>query len=77
MTPNMHSWDAETDLFAHSVIGYAIERLRVPKDPHWGAHPADELAAALAAGDAVAADTVRPRYLRRSDAELNWEAAGR
>jgi glutamate/tyrosine decarboxylase-like PLP-dependent enzyme len=47
MTPSMHSWDDETDLFAHSVIGYAIERLRIPKDPHWGAHPADELAAAL------------------------------
>jgi L-2,4-diaminobutyrate decarboxylase len=47
MAPNMHSWDDETDLFAHSVIGYAIERLRVPKDPQWGAHPAEELAAAL------------------------------
>ena len=47
MTPSMHSWDDETDLFAHSVIGYTIERLRIPKDPHWGAHPAEELAAAL------------------------------
>ena len=25
-----------------------IERLQLPKDPHWGAHPADELAAVLA-----------------------------
>ena len=33
--------------------------------------------AALAAGRGVLADAVRPRYLRRSDAELNWEAAGR
>ncbi|MEO5723343.1 MAG: pyridoxal-dependent decarboxylase [Ilumatobacteraceae bacterium] len=43
----MHVWDDETDLFAHSVIGYAIERLRVPKDPRWGQHPASELKAAL------------------------------
>lgn len=33
--------------------------------------------AGLAAGEGVAAEAVRPRYLRRSDAELNWEAAGR
>ena len=39
----MHNWDDETDLFAHSVIGYAIERLRTPKDKRWGAHPAEEL----------------------------------
>jgi glutamate/tyrosine decarboxylase-like PLP-dependent enzyme len=44
----MHVWDDDTNLFAHSVIGYAIERLRLPKDTQWGAHPADELAAALA-----------------------------
>ncbi len=44
----MHIWDEQTDLFAHSVIGYAIERLRIPKDPHWGAHPRDELVAELA-----------------------------
>ena len=30
MTASMHEWDDETNLFAHSVIGYAIERLRVP-----------------------------------------------
>ncbi len=48
MAPSMHEWDDDTNLFAHSVIGYAIERLRLPKDPHWGAHPADELAAELA-----------------------------
>ena len=45
---SMHVWDGETDLFAHSVIGYAVERLKLPKDPTWGASPADELAAALA-----------------------------
>ena len=28
MTRSMHNWDDETDLFSHSVIGYAIERLR-------------------------------------------------
>ena len=47
MSPSMHTWDDETNLFAHSVIGYAIERLRLPKDSQWGAHPASELAAAL------------------------------
>lgn len=31
----------------------------------------------LAAGLAVDADAVRPRYLRKSDAELNWERAQR
>ena len=47
MAPSMHSWDDETDVFAHSVIGYAIERLQLPKDTQWGAHPASELAAEL------------------------------
>ncbi len=53
MAPSMHTWDDETNLFAHSVIGYAIERLRLPKDTQWGAHPAAELAAKL--GHAVCA----------------------
>ncbi len=48
MAPTMHEWDADTNLFAHSVIGYAIERLQLPKDTRWGAQPADELAAVLA-----------------------------
>ena len=43
----MHRWDEATDLLAHSVIGYAIERLKTSKDPTWGPRPADELAAAL------------------------------
>lgn len=43
----MHRWDESTDLLAHSVIGYAIERLKTPKDPTWGARSADQLAAAL------------------------------
>ncbi len=47
MAPSMHAWDDETNLFAHSVIGYAIERLRLPKDTQWGAHPAAELRAAI------------------------------
>lgn len=46
--PSMHVWDGQTELFAHSVIGYAVERLRLPKNPQWGACPAPELAAALA-----------------------------
>ena len=44
----MHRWDEATDLLAASVIGYAVERLKTPKDPTWGARPADELAAVLA-----------------------------
>jgi glutamate/tyrosine decarboxylase-like PLP-dependent enzyme len=44
----MHAWDERTELLAHSVLGYAIERLKVRKDPHWGAKPADVLNAALA-----------------------------
>jgi glutamate/tyrosine decarboxylase-like PLP-dependent enzyme len=47
MTSSMHEWDESTDLFAHAVIGYAIERLKVPKDPQWGAHRATDLAASL------------------------------
>ena len=43
----MHEWSGETALFSHSVIGYALERLRVPKDPQWGAVPAAELAEAI------------------------------
>lgn len=43
----MHRWDESTDLLAHSVIGYAIERLKEPKDPTWGARPADQLAEVL------------------------------
>lgn len=44
----MHRWNDSTELFAHSVIGYAIERLRLPKDPRWGSQPRDVLDAALA-----------------------------
>jgi glutamate/tyrosine decarboxylase-like PLP-dependent enzyme len=44
----VHRWDEATDLLAHSVIGYAVERLKTPKDPTWGARPADQLADALA-----------------------------
>ena len=43
----VHRWDDAADLLAHSVIGYAVERLKTPKDPTWGARPADQLAAAL------------------------------
>ena len=44
----MHEWDGSTDLLAQSVLGYAVERLKVRKDPRWGARPAPELAEALA-----------------------------
>jgi glutamate/tyrosine decarboxylase-like PLP-dependent enzyme len=43
----MHVWDEKADLLAHSVLGYAVERLHLPKDARWGARPADELAAEL------------------------------
>jgi len=43
----MHTWDDATDLLAHSVFGYVVERVRIDKDPHWGAKPAAELAKAL------------------------------
>ena len=43
----MHRWDEATDLLAHSVLGYAVERLKTQKDPTWGAKPASQLAAAL------------------------------
>jgi glutamate/tyrosine decarboxylase-like PLP-dependent enzyme len=43
----MHEWDEHIDLVAHSIIGYAVERLKLPKDPHWGAHPPEELAQTL------------------------------
>jgi glutamate/tyrosine decarboxylase-like PLP-dependent enzyme len=43
----VHEWDERTDLLAHSVLGYAVERLKVRKDPHWGAKPAAQLNAAL------------------------------
>ncbi len=56
--PGMHSWDESTDLFAHSVIGYAIERLRLPKDTRWGAVPAEQLSEALAG--TVSPDGVGP-----------------
>ena len=70
----MHRWDEATDLLAHSVIGYAIERLKTSKDPTWGARPADELAdvarrASITAGGhrrAPGADAVP----RRADARL-------
>ena len=59
----MHAWDESTELFAHSVIGYAIERLRLPKDPRWGSQPAAVLEAsyahAISAGGAGAHEAMR------------------
>ncbi len=45
---SMHTWDEGTELFADSVIGYAVERLRHPKDPRWGSRPRDVLEASYA-----------------------------
>lgn len=52
----MHEWDEGADLLAHSILGYAIERVRLPKDPLWGARPAEELGAALA--DTITAEGI-------------------
>ncbi len=48
MHDSMHRWDQGAELVAQSVIGYAIERMRLRKDTTWGAVPADELQAQLA-----------------------------
>ena len=69
----MHRWDEATDLLAHSVIGYAIERLKTPKDPTWGARPADELAARARPHDHARGHRRPPRpdaVPRRADARL-------
>jgi glutamate/tyrosine decarboxylase-like PLP-dependent enzyme len=44
----VHDWDAATELLASSVIGYAVERLTLSKDPQWGARPAEHLDEQLA-----------------------------
>lgn len=44
---SMHSWGDRTDLMATSLVGYAVERVRLPKDPQWGARPAGELTGIL------------------------------
>ena len=43
----LHDWDESMDLLTYSVLGYAIERLKVTKDPHWRARPAEDLAESL------------------------------
>jgi glutamate/tyrosine decarboxylase-like PLP-dependent enzyme len=43
----VHTWDERSDLLAHAIVGYAIERLSLPKDTTWRARPGAELAAAL------------------------------
>lgn len=47
MGTSMHEWDAAAELLAASVVGYAVERIRLPKDSRWGARSAPELASAL------------------------------
>lgn len=44
----MHDWDDTAESMADEVLGYALERLRTPKDPQWGAQPAAALDAAIA-----------------------------
>ena len=43
----MHTWNSDLERLAASVIGYASERAKLPKDPRWGARDAEELAEAL------------------------------
>ncbi len=43
MSDALHRWDERADMFAHSVIGYAIERMHLRKDTTWGAVPAHRL----------------------------------
>ena len=45
---SMHEWDERTDLLATSMLGYAVERLRLPMDPSWGSVAPHELDGALA-----------------------------
>ena len=52
----MHTWDAQLEELASSVVRYASERARLDKDPRWGARSADELTAALA--DVVAPEGI-------------------
>jgi glutamate/tyrosine decarboxylase-like PLP-dependent enzyme len=47
----MHRWNQSTELLAHAIVGYALERVQLPKDPLWGARPATEL-------DGILTDTV-------------------
>ncbi len=43
----LHDWTARTDLLAHSLIGYAVERVKLPKDTRWGPVEAATLDASL------------------------------
>ena len=43
----LHDWDSATELLATSVIGKTVERLKLQKDPTWGAAKATELNALL------------------------------
>ncbi|MEM8563106.1 MAG: aminotransferase class I/II-fold pyridoxal phosphate-dependent enzyme [Pseudomonadota bacterium] len=40
---SLHDWDPATELLATSVIGKTVERLKLQKDPTWGAANATEL----------------------------------
>lgn len=44
----MHDWGPAEELLAHAVIGFAVERLQLGKDPRWGARSAAELERQLA-----------------------------
>jgi glutamate/tyrosine decarboxylase-like PLP-dependent enzyme len=39
----MHHWGPAEELLAHAVIGLAVERLQLGKDPRWGARSAADL----------------------------------
>ena len=68
----MHRWDEATDLLAHSVIGYAIERLKTPKDPR-GAPARRRAGRASSTGSSARGDRRARRadpVPRRADARL-------
>ena len=52
----LHVWSPRTDLLAHSLIGYAVERLKLPKDTTWGPGNADGVVDAVA--DTITAEGI-------------------
>jgi glutamate/tyrosine decarboxylase-like PLP-dependent enzyme len=43
----LHAWDDAAELWSRRLVDYVFRQLHTPKDPSWGAHPRDELDAAL------------------------------
>ncbi len=43
----MHAWTADSEGLGQIAIDYVLERLRLPKDAHWGAHFVENLRAQI------------------------------